>query len=231
MRQHGHIYGGEDPRAIPAYTTREAAFCLGIAYSRVRDWKRGHSGFARVLTANGEKQLSFFNLIEAWVLFDLRRRRFSLQELRRAIGYLGKSFPDVDFPLAQVDLYVSNEQLYAEHGKKLLNLTKEGQYGLTEVLRDFLMRVDKTPTEGIVRLYPFTTTRRDPQASRTVVIDPRVAFGRPVIAGTGMPTAVIAERFRAGEPISAIAEDTDLEAKEIEEALRYEQVGLGVAAA
>ena len=27
---------------------------------------------------------------------------------------------------------------------------------------------------------------------RTVVIDPRVSFGRPVIAGTGIPTAVLA---------------------------------------
>jgi uncharacterized protein (DUF433 family) len=43
--------------------------------------------------------------------------------------------------------------------------------------------------------------------SASIVIDPRVSFGRPVISGTGIPVAVIAGRFRAGESIAAIAED------------------------
>jgi uncharacterized protein (DUF433 family) len=45
--------------------------------------------------------------------------------------------------------------------------------------------------EGIVRLYPFITKDRNPDASRTVAVDPTVAFGKPVIAGTGIPIAAI----------------------------------------
>jgi uncharacterized protein (DUF433 family) len=59
-------------------------------------------------------------------------------------------------------------------------------------------------------------------APKLVAIDPRVSFGRPVIAGTSIPTAAPHERWKAGDTISALAEDYDRPIAEIEEALRYE---------
>ena len=55
-----------------------------------------------------------------------------------------------------------------------------------------------------------------------MVIDPHVSFGRPVITGTGILTAVIAERYKAGEAIAELAEDYGRESLEIEEAIRCE---------
>jgi len=40
-----------------------------------------------------------------------------------------------------------------------------------------------------------------------VVIDPHVSFGRPVLAGTGIPTAVLAEQFKTGDPVLVLAKD------------------------
>ncbi len=57
---------------------------------------------------------------------------------------------------------------------------------------------------------------------RTVVIDPRVSFGRSVLAGTGIPTAIIAERYKAGESVDALADDYGRKRVEIEEAIRCE---------
>ena len=56
-----------------------------------------------------------------------------------------------------------------------------------------------------------------------MVIDPNVSFGRPVLAGTGIPTAVIAERFNAGETIAELIEDYNRTPTEIEEAIRCER--------
>jgi PIN like domain/Protein of unknown function (DUF433) len=39
------------------------------------------------------------------------------------------------------------------------------------------------------------------------VIDPRVAFGRLVIAGTGVATRVLAEWYQAGDSIDDLADD------------------------
>jgi uncharacterized protein (DUF433 family) len=55
-----------------------------------------------------------------------------------------------------------------------------------------------------------------------VVIDPELSFGRPVIAGTGLATEVIADRYKAGESIQELAEDYGRPAEEVEEAIRCE---------
>ena len=55
-----------------------------------------------------------------------------------------------------------------------------------------------------------------------MVIDPRVQFGRPCLAGRGIPTAIITERYKAGDSIQILADDYRCPAHEIEEAIRYE---------
>ena len=74
------------------------------------------------------------------------------------------------------------------------------------------------------RFYPFTRGfgREDP---RLVVIDPAVKFGRPVIAGTGVPTGTVAKFVKAGETIQELAEDYRVQPAQIEEAVRYELAG------
>ena len=69
------------------------------------------------------------------------------------------------------------------------------------------------------RFYPLIRGRDD---SRTVVIDPAIAFGRPVIAGSGVRTAVIASRIKAGESLGDVADDYLLQPHQVEDALHYE---------
>jgi uncharacterized protein (DUF433 family) len=72
-------------------------------------------------------------------------------------------------------------------------------------------------------LFPFTrfgATGVD--QPRTVMIDPRIAFGRPVLSGTGIPTAVLADRYKAGESMGELASDYDCARELIEEAIRCE---------
>jgi Protein of unknown function (DUF433). len=172
------------------------------------------------------RALSFNNVIEIFVLDELRRRHtFSLQHLRRVLRHFEIAFPSVDHPLVKLDLRVGNHQLFARHGRKLENLSLEGQLAMEEVLRTFLTRIENDASgTGILRLYPFVTKQREADAPRTVMMDPRVSFGRPVLSASGVPTGVIADRFRAGESIGSIAEDIDQTTKEVEEAIRFETV-------
>jgi uncharacterized protein (DUF433 family) len=54
------------------------------------------------------------------------------------------------------------------------------------------------------------------------VIDPEVAFGRPVLASTGIPTAIIADRLKAGESVNELASDYGRSQEEIIDAIRCE---------
>jgi uncharacterized protein (DUF433 family) len=173
------------------------------------------------------------------VVYDLRHRfRFSLQSLRRLFGELRHAFPELSHPIAQADLSVLDASREAGHIRKtgraklfasyqdssLLNLSKVDQTAFVAVLRDLLERVEKSPTSGIARLHPFITKDRRPDAPKTIVVDPTIAFGKPVIDGTGIPTAAIFQLFNAGDSIAEIAEDYDRTPNEIEDAIRYESV-------
>ena len=50
----------------------------------------------------------------------------------------------------------------------------------------------------------------------------RSQVGVPVIAGTGLATQIIAERYKLGESISDLADDYERPGTEIEEAIRCE---------
>jgi uncharacterized protein (DUF433 family) len=80
-------------------------------------------------------------------------------------------------------------------------------------------RVERDPHGLAQRLFPWS---RQPDEPTEVEIDPRRAFGRLIIAGTGVPTEVIAERLRAGDSVSHLAEDYRLEVRQVEAALRWE---------
>jgi uncharacterized protein (DUF433 family) len=226
------IYGGADPRELPAYTYAEAAHYLQVPQSTLRAWSQGQKGkpygFQQVLRLSpDQRQLSFFNLTEAFVLDALRRvHHVPLQRLRPAVDYLESLFPDTPHPLAQLELSVLERDVFVEDFGRLLNLTRPGQVAMRAVLERYLSRVDRDPS-GPQRLYPFIRLQRDLDEPRLIVIDPRISFGRPVLAGTGIPTASIAERFKAGEPIEELADDYGRSAAEIQEAIRCE---LGLAA-
>ena len=222
------IYGGKDPRELPAYSFADAGRLLTVNPSTIRNWAKGHEHFRPVLTVPTESvvdAISFFNLIETFVLDELRRRhRFSLQELRPYIAYMRDTFPTATYPLAQVDLFVSNNELFGRFGKsQLVNISRGGQLVLEEVLRDLLERVEKGPSgEGIVKLFPFITRQRTIDSPRVVEVNPRVRFGQPVIAGTGIPTAVVAQRFAGGDSIAKLAEEYDRTTEQIEQVIQYE---------
>jgi len=84
--------------------------------------------------------------------------------------------------------------------------------------------VERLEREGdhIARFYPFTRAQAGADSPRSVFIDPRFSFGRPVLASIHVATAALAERYWAGESIDHLAEDYDCERLDVEEAIRCE---------
>jgi uncharacterized protein (DUF433 family) len=82
-------------------------------------------------------------------------------------------------------------------------------------------RVEHDPSGRAARLYPFIRLTGTDQP-KNVVINPYVSFGKPVITGTGLPTRVVAERFKAGDSIPQIAANYGRKEEEIDDAIRYE---------
>jgi uncharacterized protein (DUF433 family) len=85
------------------------------------------------------------------------------------------------------------------------------------------------PNPNLFSLYPFVMERTQNEP-RLIQIDPAVGFGKPVIAGTGISTAVVASRFNARESIGDLASEYGVKPRQIEEAIRWEQRTAAVAA-
>ncbi len=220
-----------EPRYLPAYPISEAAHYLRVPLSTLRAWtlgqsyktRRGEKRFRPVieLPEPGRPVLSFLNLVEAHVLTALRREhKVDLRHVRKALRFVTNEF-QISHPLARQTFLTDGLDLFVNHYGDLLNASKDGQLALKSLLEAHLKRVEPDSSGLAARLFPFTRAG-NPDEPRIIVIDPRVAFGRPALAGTSIPTGIIAERFKAGEGFDDLAQDYARPREEIEEAIRCE---------
>jgi uncharacterized protein (DUF433 family) len=212
-----------DRREIPAYAYSEAARYLDLPPSTLRAWFAGQKSFRPVIRAADPKRivLSFSNLVEAYVLAAIRRKHhIGLPTIRRGLRFLTERLGSKR-PLLEQQFATSGKQLYVELGH-VINISRDGQIEMAELIRTYLERVDRDPKGVPIKLYPFMRAQPLREQARTIVIDPQVSFGRPVIAGTGIPTAVLAEQFEAGDDVRDLAKEYGASEEAISDALRCE---------
>lgn len=219
----------------PAYLTNEAAQILNLPVATVRAWCFGYSYRARQGTPKKfraviqpadpkARLLSFANLCELHVLSAIRRHhKISLRRVRDSVEYV-KSKLDGDRPLIDRQFSTNGIDLFVRHASKLLNVSRQGQEALRGDFELALARIERDSHGAPIRLFPFSRTSvSDKQQPKTIVIDPRLAFGRPVLSNAAIRTEVIVGRFRAGDSMADMAKDYDVAEQEIEEAIRFEQ--------
>ncbi len=211
-----------DRREIPAYPISEAAHYLGVPKSTLRACFAGQQGFKAVIRPADPKTLvlSFSNLVEAYVLSAIRRKHhIGLPTIRRGLKFLTEKLGS-ERPLLGERFATHGAKLFVERMGEMINLSETGQVEMADLIRAYLERVERDPKGLPIKLYPFIRSQTAAQQPRTVVIDPQVSFGRPVIAGTGIPTAVLFERFKAGDQPPDLAKDYGASEEAIWDAIR-----------
>jgi uncharacterized protein (DUF433 family) len=124
-------------------------------------------------------------------------------------------------------LVSTNQRVYIVHEGRRIDISAGGQWPLDAVVRNLLRRVHRG-RHGIVMFFPRVAPPRRADMPEDeyapIAVDPEVCFGRPVVAGTGIPTDVIADRYLGGDSVKKMAEDYDLSEEHIWAALRFERV-------
>lgn len=232
MRKRGpDFHADKDVRELPTYGIAEVAHYLQIPQATLRSWVVGRPystgagtrSFAPLITLPepGRPLLSFMNVVEVHVLDAIRRQhQVRLTKIRQALRYLRQHFPS-KHPLADQKLETDGLDLFIQRYGQLINISQSGQLAMRSLLEAHLQRIEHDPQGLAIRLYPFTR-KRYPDEPKLVVIDPYVSFGRPTLTGSGIATAVIAQRYKAGESMDELADDYGRERLEIEEAIRCE---------
>ncbi|MGH1394036.1 MAG: hypothetical protein ACRAVC_08375, partial [Trichormus sp.] len=196
------LYGGTDPRNIPTYSISDAARYLRIPAGTIRSWtigrhyptSNGSQFFKPLITIPYLKPrlLSFTNLVELHVLRAIRQHhKIELDKVRIALDYIDEQFQS-SHPLASERFRTNGVDLFIERYNSLINASKRGRTELKDAFNAHLERIEPDDTGLAIKLYPFTRSQEEDNP-RLVVLDPRIAFGRLVIAGTGIATSVLAE--------------------------------------
>ncbi|MCO5167479.1 MAG: DUF433 domain-containing protein [Planctomycetes bacterium] len=216
-REPRDIYGGVDPRELPTYTVAEAAHHLRLASATLGAWARG-PGRLIVPAKTKPMTLSFFNLMEAHVLAAIRRKhRVPMQKVRKALTYVSSALRR-ERPLIEQVFRTDGVDLFVEHYGQIVSASENGQSYIRDTIELTLERVEHDATGLVARLHPWSHRLDEPMH---VVIDPRRAFGRPVVVGSNVPAEVLAERFAAGDTLAALAEDYQLDVGRIEYAVQW----------
>lgn len=221
-----------DIREMPLYSAAEAARYLHLPVSTVRAWafgqgyrvKEEHRQFKAVISSVDAKtrRLSFLNLVELLVLAAIRRKhQVPLPQVRSAVEYLRKRFPS-KHPLADHQFQTDRVDLFVEKFGKLINLSRDGQLVIKELIQQYLELVERDASGVPFKLH-LPRAAESARAIATVVIDPRFGFGRPILDGSGIRTEVIVERFHAGESVASLADDYSLSGETVEDILRSHQ--------
>lgn len=211
------------------YTIPDAARILGLSLPKVRRWLKGSETFdtteespARYGIDNYgikgvglEKHMDFLSLIEIYTVMRLRELKVSFPTIRRARADLAERL-GVNHPFAAQSLFVDGAKLLTENDNLHYELGTNGQIAIRMVLEPFLLRVDfETSTRMAERLHPLGRERK-------VIVDPRRAFGRPVVDGTAITTEALASLYKGGESIEDLAQQFDLKEVAIHDALEFE---------
>jgi uncharacterized protein (DUF433 family) len=219
----------EKLKVLPAYRLAEAARYLHANAATLRAWLHGR-GYkvgekqrwsAAVLASECGKgePISFLDLVEAHVLLSIRRGySIPMNRFRTAMEYLREAGGDLHF-LAHHNFYHDRRNLFIKVQDKLISLSERGQLVEKGIIAEGLRQLDYGADGYAARFYP----RFAEEQQKVIMLDPGVNFGRPCLAKLGVGTEAIAERFRAGEKIAALAQDYGARAEDIEEAIRWHE--------
>lgn len=208
-----------DPRTTPLLTARDAARHLDMPESTLDAWiisAPHHGSLIHAVTPErrGWPRLPFIAIIEAYVLRSLRELGASMADIRLAAELVRQEFKD-EFALASQRIATDGVELFVELADQSLVHVKGNQYGIREVLADYLQYVtwddEGKPAQLRLKQYP---------AEAEVIIDPRFGWGAPVLGDSKVPVDAMLQLWRTGEPMSVVAEEYGLSSAVVEDVLR-----------
>jgi uncharacterized protein (DUF433 family) len=142
-----------------------------------------------------------------------------MHKVRPALAYVQQEL-GIERPLVDAEFETNGLELFTKRLGQLVNVSKQGQ--LTLAMDAYLKRVERDARGIPIKLFLFTRKSTPADSPMPVEVDPTIAFGRPVLRDRGVATAVLADRFRAGDTLAELAADYGVANEEIEEAIRVE---------
>lgn len=218
-----------DPLLAGFFSTGEAARLVGVSQQLIRAWLNGYpnsaSGPVIERDFEGTKTVSFLDLMELRFIAFFRGQKVPMPTLRKAAERARGDW-GVNHPLA-----LSSERYVTDRRKVFAQVAEEnadrttwdlatGQHEMWDTIEQTIEKgVEFDPNTFLARIWR-------PRISQfpNVIIDPRIAFGRPVVQGTRVPTSTLFKQWKADASKASVAKWFQLSEDDVSTAIEYELV-------
>jgi len=224
---------GPDRFSDGLYTVAEAARYLRVPTSTLNNWTHGYamkSDHRRTVVGapilstvgpTGGASIPFIGLAEGLVLAGIRRSGVPLQRIRPALNLLSQEF-GLTHALASRQLFSDGAEVIYDYANKTgdddatrdLIVVRNGQRVFAEIVEEYLQLIT-FGEDGYAQVL-----RLPGYASAGVIADPARGFGQPIFADGGARLDDVLGLFRAGEPLSVVAEEYGVPGDALEDAVR-----------
>ena len=228
MRENEH-----DLIGIGLYTVPEVALLTGAPSRSIRRWVRGYtysrSGVShdrppvwrpQIEETDSTVGLGFLDLMEVRFVNAFREHRVPWWVIHLAARRAREWFHQ-DHPFSRRRFLTDGRRIFVEvieeSGEpKLLDLVRS-QYAFYKIVSPSLYAsVEFSDRDEALRWFPMWPKRQ-------IVIDPQRAFGRPIVAREGVPTATLAKAAAVEDTPDSVAKWFDVSTQSVHSAVAFER--------
>jgi len=214
---------------IGLYTFQEATRLTGIKSGELRRWLHGYETKSKhmpplwetELTGSELDGLSFHDLLEVRFVKEFRKYGVPLQGIRVAACNAREMF-NSPYPFTCHRFQTDGKTIFWESIREtgeqdMLDLRKK-QFVFEKVIRPSLYEgIEFGVDERALRWFPNKKNKK-------VVLDPAIAFGKPILTDIGIRTDILYEAWLAeDEDKQRVARQFEVPAQAVDAAIRFEE--------
>lgn len=216
-----------DPLLSGFFSIADSAHLLGTSQQTLRGWLNGYANSTKgpVIDRDfeGTRTVSFLDLMELRFIAFFRAQKVSMPTLRKAAERARIEW-HVQHPLALASSkYVTDRKRIIARSAE--ETGDEHAWDMATGQHEMWVTIEQTIEKG-VEFDPKTYLARlwapRPGEFPNVIVDPRIAFGRPVVKGTSVPTRTLYRQWQAEGHKAKVADWFDLPEHVIDLAVSYE---------
>lgn len=167
-----------------------------------------------------EPTIGFRDLLELRLVNAFAQHGVDLRVIRATADAARKMFGS-DYPLTMRRFLTDGKRIFAEAvdaaGETHLLDPARAQYVFSSIVTPSLYAGIDYDGETAMRWFPLGVTRK------SIVLDPAIQFGAPIVADVGIPTATLFATYMAEDSDKgAVARIFEIRPRDVEAAVRYE---------
>ena len=205
------------------YTISDVAYVLKMKKSKVRYWINSYLReklpeiTSHRYNMNPEHGIfiNFSSLLELYIFEQLELKGHSRKKILECYEAISINY-DTKYPFTKRKIVSAGGSILFEHKGKLINADKTLQLNMSEVLAQYLEKIEFNIEGKAIKFFP-----QGKQSS--IVLDPEIQFGTPIVNGTRINVSTVVDSYNSGDSIQLISLVYGITSQQVEDAIEFEK--------